>query len=98
MKRIDFLNRYCATDNNGYIHLKIEKEKCLFLDDNEKCMIYESRPMQCRTWPFWTENLKTKDKYIKSVLSFCKGAAQGKLYSFKEIEHIAKETDNWYDD
>jgi Fe-S-cluster containining protein len=37
---------------------------CVFLDRTSKpgkavCGIYAARPMQCRTWPFWPENLKS---------------------------------------
>jgi len=34
----------------------LEKDNyaCLFFDEkNKKCMIYEVRPNQCRTFPFW---------------------------------------------
>jgi Fe-S-cluster containining protein len=35
--------------------LKIRGDyKCVFFDDkNNKCSIYEVRPAQCRTFPFW---------------------------------------------
>jgi Fe-S-cluster containining protein len=26
---------------------------CIFLDENNKCKIYEARPMQCLSYPFW---------------------------------------------
>ena len=26
---------------------------CIFLDEENKCKIYEARPMQCSTYPFW---------------------------------------------
>ena len=32
--------------------------QCVFLDDvTNKCKIYEVRPTQCRTYPFWPQNL-----------------------------------------
>ncbi len=38
---------------------------CVFLDRTSSpgralCSIYSARPQQCRTWPFWPENLTSK--------------------------------------
>ena len=27
------------------------------------CMIYPVRPLQCRTWPFWNQNLRSPDTW-----------------------------------
>ncbi len=36
---------------------------CVFLDRDEQgqpfCSIYTVRPLQCRTWPFWPENIES---------------------------------------
>lgn len=32
------------------------KKQCTFLDGN-KCSIYEARPTQCKTYPFWPQNM-----------------------------------------
>jgi Fe-S-cluster containining protein len=48
-------NRYSLTEKYNY--------DCTFLtrDGQGKtgCMIYPVRPMQCKTWPFWEDNLKS---------------------------------------
>ena len=34
---------------------------CILLDpQTRKCSVYEARPRQCRTWPFWDSNLRTE--------------------------------------
>ena len=37
---------------------------CVFLDRDTPgkatCRLYEARPTQCRTWPFWPENLESR--------------------------------------
>lgn len=39
-------NRYALIDNpNG--------AECIFLDSTNKCSIYEFRPKNCKTFPFW---------------------------------------------
>jgi Fe-S-cluster containining protein len=30
-----------------------EEERCIFLTSDKKCSIYQARPTQCRTFPFW---------------------------------------------
>ncbi len=59
---------------------------CILLDPKtRKCSVYESRPIQCRTWPFWDSNLKRKRDW-KETCEVCPGAGKGRLYTFEEIE------------
>lgn len=58
---------------------------CRFLD-GKACGIYEARPTQCRTWPFWPEVMDAKS-WKKDVKQFCPGVGKGKLWSKDEIDH-----------
>ncbi len=59
---------------------------CIFLDpDSRTCLVYRSRPMQCRTWPFWDSNLHSKRTWAETCRA-CPGAGQGKLYDLTHIE------------
>ena len=53
---------------------------CVFLrrDANGKslCSIYQARPTQCRTWPFWPENLKSEKAWQRAAGN-CEGMKQG---------------------
>src|SRR5687767_14659533 len=40
----------------GWSHLKNSGGNCPFLE-GKRCGAYEGRPAQCRTWPFWPENM-----------------------------------------
>ena len=42
---------------DGYRVARSKKGACVFLTDC-RCSIYDVRPIPCRTWPFWPENLK----------------------------------------
>lgn len=64
---------------------------CIFLDRTSVpgkaiCGIYEARPTQCRTWPFWTENLRTRRHWeaVKRVTP-CPGMNSGKLVTIDQI-------------
>jgi Fe-S-cluster containining protein len=61
---------------------------CVFFDtENRKCTVYNARPRQCRTWPFWDSNLKSPEAWA-ATCEVCPGSGKGKLY---QIEHIEAE-------
>jgi uncharacterized protein len=82
-----FTKRYCDK-TDGWIHLKGPDKTCRFLKDL-RCSIYEGRPNQCRSWPFWPENMNAKI-WSEEVAKFCPGIGKGRLYSKSEIRKLAK--------
>jgi len=59
---------------------------CVFFDgQTRKCTVYEVRPRQCRTWPFWDSNLKTPEDW-KHTCRVCPGSGQGQLHTLDSIE------------
>ena len=71
---------------------------CIFLQrtgGKKQCSIYPVRPSQCRTWPFWPENLA--DPYSWNVAAGrCPGMNRGRHYSIKQIGEITK-NDRWWE-
>jgi Fe-S-cluster containining protein len=71
---------------------------CIFLQrtgGRKQCVIYPVRPNQCRTWPFWPENLS--DPYSWNMAAgCCPGINRGRHYSSKEIDEIAK-NERWWE-
>jgi len=66
---------------------------CIFLEpETRRCMVYAGRPVQCRTWPFWTSTLKTPQDW-QETCQICPGSGVGKLYSWDEIEQRRREKD-----
>ncbi len=61
---------------------------CIFLSER-RCQVYEARPTQCRTWPFWPELLSPR-KWSAEVASFCPGAGRGRLWTREEIDAMAE--------
>ncbi|WP_319561590.1 YkgJ family cysteine cluster protein [Marispirochaeta sp.] len=90
LDRSEFIHSYCRTINlNGFFRISlIEKENydCIFWQDGG-CSVYESRPVQCRTYPFWEPFLSDKDEW-ESLARECPGVNKGRLYSQKEIEAL----------
>lgn len=91
----DFLNQFCIMDD-GLIYLKMTGSACPFLVE-KKCSLYPVRPLQCRTWPFWEENL-IPGTWEKEVLPFCPGIGSGVLYSSGEIEQIARDLEKEFEE
>ena len=83
----EFKKKYCSF-TEGFLHLNELKNNgdCLFLK-NKKCSVYKARPSQCRTWPFWSENMTMKT-WNKEVLNFCPGIGKGKLFNKDKITKL----------
>lgn len=58
---------------------------CIFWDKiNKACKIYDLRPTQCRTYPFWLSILNDNEK-LEEEKSFCPGIGKGKTYNKQQI-------------
>ncbi|MDR1256556.1 MAG: YkgJ family cysteine cluster protein, partial [Spirochaetaceae bacterium] len=60
---------------------------CVFWKDG--CLIYQNRPIQCKTYPFWASMLASMEEWL-SVTSDCPGAGSGDLLSKDSIEALAE--------
>ncbi len=81
-----FKEQYCEPSSPEVVRLKDREgsEDCIFLKD-KKCSVYEARPTQCRTWPFWPDHMSPK-KWKQTVVDFCPGVNKGKVHSLPEIQ------------
>ena len=72
---------------------------CVFLGDDDegvaarKCLVYESRPRQCRAYPWFDSHLATPETWAKAGL-LCPGIGKCRVWSFEEIE-AARATVHW---
>jgi Fe-S-cluster containining protein len=67
--------------------LKREFHHCVFLQENRKCAIYPARPIQCSTYPFWSEKLRNERVWNNEKWS-CEGIdhPNAELIPYEEIE------------
>jgi len=88
LEESDFLSKYCVTvDLGGFKRISlIEKSNydCIFWEKGG-CSIYNARPVQCRTFPFWISNLEDQEDWDRTA-SDCPGIGKGDLISKEEIE------------
>ncbi|MBI4718428.1 MAG: YkgJ family cysteine cluster protein [Planctomycetes bacterium] len=80
--------RYSLTEkpDGDCVFLKRENGKSL-------CTIYDVRPLQCRTWPFWDENLRTPEAWDAAHVK-CPGMNSGKHHDYVQIE-ITRTRRSW---
>jgi len=83
-----FQERYCREVVLSGIHRISLKEKsnydCIFWE-KDGCSIYSYRPMQCRSYPFWSGNLISSHTW-EQLKSSCPGIGVGRLHSHREID------------
>jgi uncharacterized protein len=71
---------------------------CIFLrtiGSTRQCAIYPVRPAQCRSWPFWPENLTNPDAWNRAAMR-CPGINRGRLYTGEDIQRI-RENKQWWE-
>jgi len=72
-----------TTRDEGHRVLRMDGPDCPFLD-GKRCTIYPVRPSQCRTFPFWEENLSSPRAW-KKLREFCPGIGEGEKHPLKVI-------------
>ncbi|MFO8009795.1 MAG: YkgJ family cysteine cluster protein [Dehalococcoidia bacterium] len=86
----DFRDQYTInTDGPGSRLIERDNSDCVFYNSTAGCVIYENRPVQCRTWPFWGENLVSPQTW-ENTAKTCPGINQGKYHSVNEIKVCIK--------
>ena len=83
-----FIKKYAKPKGEQFILMDKNGSECIFLE-NDRCSIYPVRPLQCRTFPFWTANMKS-DKRWQQVAEECPGIGIGKDFSKEDIEEVLK--------
>ena len=82
----EFLSRYCRRVWWRVSLKELANGDCIFLTP-QGCSIYPVRPEQCRSFPFWADNLTRRERW-EALRNRCPGVGQGKLYGPDEIHRI----------
>jgi Fe-S-cluster containining protein len=80
----EFLSTYTRRVMGRYTFKEVANYNCIMLE-NGVCSIYEVRPIQCRTFPFWEENLESREDW-DAAAKHCPGMNKGMVHRFEEIE------------
>lgn len=80
-----FKRRYLKQRNNRYALVEKRNLDCVFLE-NKKCKVYGARPLQCRTFPFWKENVNSEESWSLTARQ-CEGIHENaETISFEDIQ------------
>lgn len=88
----EFLREHTHVGEHGRSLNERETEHgrdCVFLDREKVpgravCGVYEDRPAQCRTWPFWNSNLASRYAWQRAK-RVCPGIDKGQRFTPAEI-------------
>jgi len=61
------------------------------------CSVYPVRPLQCRTWPFWPENLASPEAWARSAQR-CHGMNHGRRTFTREQMEALRDATDWPQD
>jgi Fe-S-cluster containining protein len=82
----EFEKRYVRQVGIRKSLIELANGDCIFLDAGQRrCTLYEARPRQCRTWPFWSSNLASPERW-QETCEACPGSGVGRLVPLEEIE------------
>ncbi|MCC8190401.1 MAG: YkgJ family cysteine cluster protein [Planctomycetes bacterium] len=68
------------TTTSGLALVDDNRGDCPLLGEDGRCRVYAARPRQCRTWPWWDENLATRERW-ESAAARCPGVNRGERHS-----------------
>ncbi|MGP1586865.1 MAG: YkgJ family cysteine cluster protein [Treponemataceae bacterium] len=89
VSKAQFISLYCRWvpyyDGSYVLCLKEKDSYDCILWKNDGCSAYQMRPVQCKTYPFWTHLMKDKNEWENEKLN-CPGIDCGKFHSKEEIK------------
>jgi Fe-S-cluster containining protein len=91
METDEFSRRYVRRVGDRYSLKERAGGDCIFWDKSAGCTVYAARPLQCRTWPFWEENVETPEAW-EHTRSICPGSGKGQWFSADEITAAVEKT------
>ncbi|MDR1325051.1 MAG: YkgJ family cysteine cluster protein [Treponema sp.] len=98
MDYMSFVKAYCrwVPDKWGTEQLTLKEKSnydCIFWKDG--CSVYEVRPLQCRTFPFW-HSVMVSAKAWNEAARCCPGMDKGTLHLVEEIVAYLEQQDAEY--
>lgn len=84
----DFRAGYTRRSGRGIVLRQQRNQDCVFWSASSGCQVYEQRPRQCRSYPFWQAIVHSRNDWEDESDS-CPGIGEGDLYGEAEISRSA---------
>ena len=86
MEEEEFRDKYTRRIGARISLVEFPNGDCVFFDPEKRnCRVYDVRPSQCQTWPFWESNLESPETW-KQTCRECPGSGQGPVVALEQIE------------
>ena len=85
MTEAQFGEQYLRRVGRRYSLTEKANHHCIFWEDG--CRVYDARPTQCRTYPFWKEVVRDSRSWNEEG-RFCPGIDGGRFYDKTEIARL----------
>jgi Fe-S-cluster containining protein len=72
----------------GLVLRQKRNQDCIFWNPEAGCEVYAERPRQCRTYPFWSANVHSRENWEAEARS-CPGIGSGDLHPASEVAATA---------
>lgn len=97
MNHEEFCAVYCRwiPSENGEERLSLKEKTnydCILWNENG-CSVYETRPFQCSTFPFWNSALASRESW-EATAENCPGIGSGSFFSQEFIEKTLNKRNN----
>ena len=79
-----FGKAYLRRVGNRLSLIETSEHACIFWDSRDGCTVYDARPDQCRTWPFWRGNLASPADWERTA-GLCPGIGRGPVHGADQI-------------
>lgn len=93
----EFTRRYTRRLGTRRSLNELDNGDCEFLAYDEtglaRCTIHAVRPLQCRTWPFWKSNLRSRRAWEMAARD-CPGMNQGEHHGLPVIQGALERNDH----
>ena len=85
----DFRRRYTRrVPRRGVSLVEKPNHDCVFFERGRGCTVYDERPRQCRTWPFWRGVLRDRETWQRTAEG-CPGMDRGPVHAAAAISAAA---------
>jgi Fe-S-cluster containining protein len=82
---------YTRELRGGVVALREKRNRdCIFYDARRGCTVYEERPRQCRSWPFWRAVVHSRERWAEEAEG-CPGMNQGAHFDADAIREILRD-------
>ena len=73
---------------DGVLVIRVpEGSQCPLLDERGRCSVHRVKPLQCRTYPFWPENVASPSSW-RVEGAWCEGIGRGPLFCSDDVARI----------